>query len=99
MPETTFERVRSVVVSSSEKEINPDNIRPDSTLLDLGLIEYFWGAAPLYVGLEDEFKKDNPNFEFPDEEINDSTEPSITIQQIVGLVEKGLEKAAASVTR
>ena len=98
MSETTFERVRRVATSTSEKEINPNDIKPESTLEELGLVEFFWGAAPFFVYLENEFRKDNPKFDFPNV-ILDGEDASITIQQIVDLVEEGLAKATELVTR
>lgn len=96
MLETTFEIVRRVIASGYEEEVDPETIKPESTFEELGLIEYIFGSIPTFVDLEDEFRKQNPGFQFPMNEIGDEEgDGKITVQQVVDLIDKELAKVVA----
>ena len=83
---TTFERVKKVILSLDYEETVPDSIRPESTLEKLGLSEGIFGLSEFFFELEEEFKKDNLGFEFPD-----GANPE-TVQQVVAVVDQELAR-------
>jgi len=100
MSETTFERVRRVAVESSEKELDPNTVTPDSTLGGLGLMVHLLGPILFLGDLEDDLRGEIPSFQFPFVQLGDERfDDGVTLQQIVELVDGELERLTTVLQR
>ncbi len=86
MAETTYELVKRVALEIEPGKRNERIFGPNATVSSLGLVDAFVGTAYFFYRLEEEVKKNNPDFEFPDEANPD------TIQQVVEVIDQELAR-------